>query len=121
VGNWRDSIPSNYLKASDVDPPKLFTISGFDDEKIGDEIKPVVKFKETTKGLVLNIVNGNKIEEITGSWDPKDWVGNLIVCFKSRTEFKGREVDCVRVRAPKPGAKIPEAPPEPAPEDDVPF
>lgn len=117
--SWRDSMPSSYLKAGDFEKPALLTIRGFGDEKIGDEIKPCVFFEEETKGLILNIINGNTIEDTVGSPDPEHWKGHHIVAFKSKTEFKGKLVDCIRLRAPKPGAQAPE--PEPLPDDDVPF
>lgn len=117
--SWRDSMPSSYLKAGDFEKPALLTIRGFGDEKIGDEIKACVFFEEESKGLILNIINGNTIEEVTGSQDPDHWRGHKVVLFKSETDFKGRRVPCIRVRPPKPGAVMPE--PEPEPEDDVPF
>lgn len=119
MGNWRDSLPSNYLKASDFEKPALLTIKGFGDEKIGDEIKPCVFFEEETKGLILNITNGNTIEQIAGTADPDNWNGVKVVAYKTDTDFRGKRVDCIRIRAPKPGAKLP--PPPPPPDDDVPF
>ncbi len=41
MGNWRASLPSAYLKASDFEKPALLTIKGFGDEKIGDESRPM--------------------------------------------------------------------------------
>ena len=131
MGSWRDSIPSKWLKAGDLDgKPHLVTIKRFSVEKIAEDKQgPVVWFKEQEKGLGLNITNGKKIEDICGSADPDKWVGKRIVIFPTETEFRGETVDCIRVRAPKPGTK-PAPPPEPEPEpegefvpedDDVPF
>ena len=129
MGNWRDSIPSKWLKASDLDgKPHLVTIKRFGVEKIAEDKKgPVVWFKEEEKGLGLNVTNGKTIEKICGSGDPEKWLGKRIVIFPTETEFKGETVDCIRVRAPKPGAPPPiEVEPEPggdytAGDDDVPF
>ena len=115
--SWRDSIPSKWLKASDLDgKPHLVTVKRFSVEEIGDGKKPVVWFREMEKGLGLNITNGKKIESICGSSDPANWIGKRVVVFPTETEFKGETVDCVRVRAPKPGAKLP-PPLEPEDED----
>ena len=124
MGNWRDSIPSNWLKASDFEKPALLTIKKFGVEKVGDDQRPVIWFKELEKGLSLNITNGNTIEEICGSADPGRWMGQRVVLYKTQTDYKGERVDCIRVRAPKPGAAAP--PPEPEPEfdpsdEDTPF
>lgn len=123
MGNWRDSIPSKWLKASDLDgKPRLVTIKKFSVEKVGDDQRPVVWFSEEEKGLGLNITNGKTIESILGSADPAKWVGRKIVIYPTETDFKGERVDCIRVRAPKPGAVVPVEPePEPPEDDSVPF
>jgi hypothetical protein len=128
MGNWRDSIPSKWLKASDLEgKPRLVTIKKFTEEKLQGETfpKPAVWFKEEEKALILNITNGKKIEQICGTGDPDKWPGKRIVIFPTETELRGETVDCIRVRAPKPGAKP--APQEEEyhedeqPSDDVPF
>ena len=131
MGNWRDSIPSKWLKAKDLEGrPQLVTIKKFSVEKITDDKQgPVIWFQEYGKGLGLNITNGKKVEAISGSGDPANWIGKRIVIFPTETEFQGDTVDCIRVRAPRPGT--PQAQPvtaEPEPEDhftpnddDVPF
>lgn len=124
MGNWRSSFPSNYLKASDFEKPKLLTIKKFVEEDIGGEPKPIVYFEEDQKGLVLNKVNGDSIEKISGSWETENWKGHRIVLFQSETDYQGKRVPCIRVRAPKPGAQLPPPPPPPefdATDDDVPF
>lgn len=129
MGNWRDSIPSKWLKASDLEgKPRLVTIKKFTEEKLQGETfpKPAVWFKEEEKALILNITNGKKIEQICGTGDPDGWTGKRIVIYPTETELRGETVDCIRVRAPKPGTK----PPVPEPEetedhgsdsDDTPF
>jgi hypothetical protein len=119
MANWRDSIPSKWLKASDLDgKPHLVTIKRFTVEKLVDgTTKPAVWFSEQDKALILNVTNGKKIEAICGSADPTNWRGKRIVMFPTETEMAGETVDCIRVRAPKPGAKLPpptvEVEPEP--------
>lgn len=131
MGNWRDSIPSKWLKASDLDgKPQLVTIKRFTVEALQDGTKkPAVWFREEAKGLVLNITNGKSIEKIAGTADPDGWMGKRVVIYPTETEMGGERVDCIRVRAPKVGAKLPEPiTVEPEPEDnftddgsDVPF
>lgn len=126
MGNWRDALPSTWLKAVDFEKPALLTIKRFSVEQMGDDKRPVVWFDEVEKGLGLNIVNGSTIEDITGSADPGRWVGQKIVLYKTQTDFKGTRTDCIRIRAPKPGTvQAKQAPPEPeqfqADDDDVPF
>jgi len=123
MSNWRDALPSQWLKAADFEKPGLLTIRKFSVEQMGDDKRPVVWFDEVEKGLGLNITNGNTIEEITGSADPARWVGHKVVCYKTQTDFKGTRTDCVRIRAPKPGSVAPTPPPAEfqAGDDDVPF
>jgi hypothetical protein len=100
------------------------TIRKFSVEKIGDDQRPVVWFEESDKGLGLNIVNGQTIEDICGTPDPAGWRGHKIVLFKTQTDYQGKRVDCVRIRAPRPGTvpAQPEPPPQYQPtDDDVPF
>jgi hypothetical protein len=115
-------MPSNWLRAADLDgKAHLFTIKSFTVEKMGDEQRPVVWFAEDQRGLGLNITNATTIEQITGSPDTDDWMGARIVVYPTETDFRGKRVDCIRIRAPKKGAKLPEPPTETTPDDDVPF
>jgi len=133
MGNWRDSIPSKWLKAADLDgKPHLMTIKGFSVEAMNDGSKcPCVWFREPVagehKGFILNVTNGKSIEAISGSKDTDNWKGKVIVIYPTETDLKGERVDCIRVRAPKPGSVAAPAPePEPeqsyqADDSDVPF
>lgn len=108
--SWRDSIPSKWLKAKDLDgKPHLVTITRFTVEKVGDSDGPVVRFSEFDKPLGLNITNGQTIEKISGSADPKNWIGKRVVIYPTETDYQGNRVDCIRIRAPKPGTKLPPA------------
>jgi hypothetical protein len=113
MANWRDSIPSKWLKASDLDgKPRLVTIKRFSVERLQDgSTKPAVWFREEAKALILNVTNGKSVEKIMGSADPANWIDKRIVIFPTETEMGGEQVDCIRVRATKPGAKLPPPPP----------
>jgi len=117
------AFPSDYLKAADMQGrPFVLTMKAVIIDKIGDDQKPVVFFNETEKGLVLNKTNANNISVVYG--DETDvWVGKQIELYPATTDFQGRTVDCVRVRAPQVQQQA--APPPPPPptdlDDEIPF
>jgi hypothetical protein len=98
-----DMFPSKWLKASDLgDEPQVVTIKDVDTEKMADgESKPVVYFKGSNKGLILNVTNGRILADLFGS-DTDDWCGKQIALVASTTDFQGRLVDCIRLRGVKP-------------------
>jgi len=120
MGSYKDKFPSKWLRAADLDKPRLLTIQKITEEEVGDDMKPVAYFQGEDKGLGLNLTNCRSIEEITGSDDVDVWEGATIVVFKTQTDYQGKRVDCIRIRAPKPGAQIPEPEPE-LEQDDTPF
>jgi hypothetical protein len=93
-------FPSNYVKASDLaGKPRTLRISGTETEKMGDgEMKPVLYFGNATKGLVLNKTNANVLKDIYGS-DTDSWINKPIQLFATHTEFQGKRVECIRLRA----------------------
>jgi hypothetical protein len=97
-----DLFPSRYLKSDDYQQPAILTMTAVAIEQVGPdrEDKPVLYFKETAKGLILNKTNFEMVAEVTGQEDTMDWEGQKIEIFKSRTKFGGRTVDCLRLRAP---------------------
>lgn len=123
----RSAFPSKYLKAGDLNGREAIVyVKDVQMEMIGEgsstDQRPVVYFEGKNKGLALNKTNGNTIAEIYG-WNTDAWRGKPIVIFESRTTFKGRPVDCLRVRIPT-GSELRtqagEEPPEeepPPPED----
>jgi hypothetical protein len=105
--SFRQMFPSTFLKSSDLNGrPIIGTIVSVDTERIGSgsesEEKPIVTFKEPgLKRLVLNRINSEEIADIVGSEDVDAWVGHKIELFATTTEFKGKKVPCLRVRAPQ--------------------
>jgi len=95
------AFPSDYLKAADLQGrPFVLTVKSIIIDKIGDDQKPIVYFNETERGLVLNKTNANNISVIYG--DETDmWVGKQIELYPATTDYQGRTVDCVRIRAPQ--------------------
>lgn len=109
-----------FLKACDVPKPALLTIRDASNEQMQDgEHKDVLWFNEVEQGLVLNKTNAATVVAHCKTDDSDQMVGKQIVVFATTTDFGGKQVDCIRVRAPK--AK-PAPEPAEAPEDnDPPF
>jgi hypothetical protein len=88
-------------------------ISNEDDDK-----KPVLYFTKSnvtvvkTKGLVLNKTNSKVIATAYGD-DSKAWQGKEIILFMALVDFRGDQVEAIRVRVPKPQAAP--AKPQPTP------
>ncbi len=125
-----------YLKKDDVDTPLLLTVLGFEEENVAPDDKPkemkwVMYFQETDKGLVMNTTNLQLGAIAMGSQETDDWIGRQFVVFNDPTvSYAGKVTGGVRIRAPKkkPGstssAKNPDPRPEPPIEEldsDIPF
>jgi len=94
------AFPSKYLKASDLKGHRVTVqISGLEMEEIQGEkeAKPILYFANKNKGLVLNKTNSNMLVEITGESETDNWMGEKIMLYSSRVEFKGRIVDAIRI------------------------
>ncbi len=131
------AFPSKHLKVADLGgkPVRLKIASVNEGEKIGDDIKPVISFEGTSKTLVLNITNANLIVLALKTKETNDWPGQVIELYPDMTQYQGRLVDCIRVRAPtsRPAPQQQTAParPEPPPasetdygallDDEIPF
>jgi hypothetical protein len=111
---------SKYLKAHDVDPPKLVTIRTLEHVNVAQDGKPkemkwILGFDELEKPMVLNKTNINRIARAVQSDDTDHWIGKKVVVYNDPdVEFGGEIVGGIRVRAPKGQAK-------PIEEDTIPF
>lgn len=65
------------------------------------ELKPVLYFRETEKGLVLNKTNASTISGLYGP-ETDEWGGKKIALFGQEVDFQGRQVLAIRVRMKKP-------------------
>jgi hypothetical protein len=99
----------NWLKADDLKGnPWVLTIARVVvGEPVGNEDdakrQTVLYFHETKKSkLGLNATNANAIVAMYGE-DPDRLIGKKIEIYPTTTEYKGKTVPCIRVRAP--GAK----------------
>ncbi len=102
MANLDDLYPSKYIKHSDLKGQDVnLTITSQSVEEVGMEgdKKPVLYFKGTNKGLVMNVTNANTIGAAFGR-DTDAWKGKQITLYGTTTDFAGKPVDCVRVRPP---------------------
>ncbi len=133
-----EAFPSKWLAAADLQGRTVpVVISHIKVEEVGQnptEHKPVVYFQNKEKGLVLNITNANNLAVAYGD-EMGDWHGKPVELFVTQTEYKGKPVQGLRVRAPQqpgpqpisaalPPVLPPVQPPAPASEilsDEIPF
>ena len=100
--SFRDAFPSKYLKAEDLSGPVAVVIEAVVYEDVGagqrQQRKLVAHFMDWSKGLVLNLINGETIAEIIGTEDYERWLGQTIELYPTKTEYQGKRVPCIRVR-----------------------
>lgn len=96
------SSTSKYLKHDDLQGNRVvveiasYTIDEMKSDE-GSKKQVVLHFKGKEKVLGLNKTNAERIAVHTGSKNPEDWIGCKIKLYPSKTQFQGREVDCIRV------------------------
>jgi len=123
-----DMIPSKFLKKEDVGNGKLVTVKAIEQENVAMDNQPAdmkytLVFNELKKPLVLNSTNIQLAASIFASQDTDDWMGKPLVLYVDpNVSFGGQVVGGIRVRAPKPGAQMPETvTTEDHFDDDIPF
>lgn len=79
--------------------------------------RPVIYFRGSKKGFVLNATNGATIASMYGP-KVKDWIGKRITIYATTTRAFGKTHDCIRVRPKVPPEKVKTSPP--LPDDSVP-
>ena len=112
------AFPSNYIKAADLQGQVVrAVITDCQLEDLGGESKPVLRFQDKEKGMVLNKTNATTLADAFGD-DTSGWRGKVIEIFSARVSFQGRMVDGLQVRAPtQPSQAVPAADPN----DDLTF
>lgn len=102
--NINDAFPSKWLKAADLEGPTVATIKLVTMDKLGDDgdDRALVYFEETTLALVLNKTNATQISLITQSPDTDAWKGKRIGLRREMVQFKGQQVEAIRVFDPTP-------------------
>ena len=93
---------TRFHKAADHQTEVRLKVRAVTEEKMADgEVKLVVWFTNSKRGLVLNRVNNRTIRAAYG--DAVDgWSGKIIVLFPTTAEFRGKMGPALRVRIPSP-------------------
>lgn len=96
----RKSFKGKYMKADDFDSPEVLTMTKVYNERIGQEKeeKPVLYFQGYEQGLVMNATNAATIAKLYG-WETKEWGGKEVEIYPTTTDFGGKTVPCLRLRA----------------------
>ncbi len=99
------AFPSKFIKASDLQGKTVkLKMIRIEVEKLGDDLRPVIYFHGTDKGLVANKTNANRITAAYGR-ETDDWIGKDIELYPEQVEYQGRLTPAIRVREP---AKAPQ-------------
>ena len=98
-----DAFPGRFLKSADFETPQILTISGVQKEEVGGaqnpgEMKPVLRFEEEDRGLVLNKTNFEWLADNLGE-ESDSWTGKKVELYMTQTPFGGTIVPCTRIRA----------------------
>jgi len=98
--------PSKYLRHADLDGKTIAaTIDKVVMETMSDgQEKPVLRFKDREKGMVLNRTNLDAIAAKYGD-ETREWSGANIELFPTVVTFKGQRHDSIRARPLRPGDK----------------
>lgn len=92
-----ETFGASYFKAEDFDAKgKSLTIVSVENEEVGDETKPVIRFEGEDKGLSLNKTNALAMVDLFGD-ETDEWVGKTIKIVRSSTMYQGKRVACMRV------------------------
>jgi len=117
---------SEFLSADDLQGRAVpVTIAGDEVQQFRDgSEKLVLSFVGKEAKLPLNKTNFLQIAALTNKQNSDDWVGERITLYPTTTEFNGKSVGCIRIRACKAESKPAAAAADPAAaedEDDIPF
>ena len=113
--NINEIFPSKYIKSSELKGRSIpVIIERWEIETVGDQRKMVLYFQGMKKGMICNHTNADRIAHLYGP-DNDDWIGREIVLYSELTNFQGRTMDGLRVRAPEPQAPARQTSVRPAP------
>jgi hypothetical protein len=97
--NIQDVFPSRYVRAADLNGKRVtVTIKHVAVERMGkdNEAKPVVYFRNATKGLVLNRTNAMAIAALYGP-ETDAWAGKAVTLYPTQVRAFGATHDAIRV------------------------
>jgi len=100
IGAWDLQDPTGRLidVSLTINKVEAGTISGTSGRK---SKKPVLHFRATPKGLVVNKTNGKIIARLYGN-NTDQWIGKRITLYATTTTFGADTVECIRVRPERP-------------------
>lgn len=100
---------SKYIKKEDC--PLSLTISHVEQENMamegeGEDLRWVLHFEETPKGLVMNITNGEIMAENFGDDEMNNWRGRRVDLYNDRNVvYRGKRTGGVRVKSIEPSTE----------------
>ena len=124
--NIGNAFPSKYLRAADLQGKDVVvTMRTVTMEQMPEgENKPVLYFAGKNKGLVMNVTNARRVEDMYGV-ETDTWAGKAITIYPTETEFRSEMRQCIRVRTERPNSTEPVVVAEPMHEavddKDIPF
>lgn len=95
--NVKNMFPSGWLKAGDVPADITLTIGAIELEEVADEMKPVMRFTDHEKALVINRTNADVIAGLYGD-NTNEWIGKKITVGAEPVKYKNQTMMGVRVR-----------------------
>jgi hypothetical protein len=105
-------FPSKYLKASTVRGTKTAVIEAIETETFEGGLKPVIYFKDSQQGLVLNRSNARRLQDHFGD-ESDNWIGKSVNLSAEPISVRGQPVQSIVVRPTSVAA--------PNVDDDIPF
>lgn len=94
-----DIFGGNFLKADDLQGRSVpVTIAAVEVKEFDDGNKLILSFEGKDKKLVCNRTNASIIQEVLGSSDTDDWVGQKVTLITKKVEFQGKLVPAIRVK-----------------------
>ena len=96
-------FPSDFVKAADLNGKdvtktiKSVTIDELTMRGGRKEKKPVIRFQDAEKKLVLNKTNATTIANMYGNATDA-WIGKQITMFPTETTIWAETTDCIRIR-----------------------
>lgn len=105
---------SKWLTKDDVarlsDAERIVTVISVTEQQVGDDIKPVVSFRELDKDWPSNITGLESMAEMAGSRDSDDFAGLIVEIYVDPdVRYAGKRVGGIKVR-PAPLNKSPKGP-----------
>lgn len=97
----------SYFKTDEFDPRgRTFVIAGFRSDEIKNSDAPATKanvmfFEDEDKAFILKTTTIDQLIEALGIDSKKAAVGRKIEIYRDKTNYQGKQVACMRLRAPR--------------------